>query len=405
MLACQKEQFSLPDDAHYLNCAYMSPVSKAVEAAGLQGIQAKRVPASIKPDDFFQTVAEIKTSFGHLVNAPASSISIIPAASYGIATAAQNVPLERGQNIVIVGEQFPSNVYSWMRKADACGASLRIVSAPELSSSDTSTSRGKVWNSRILESIDSRTAIVAMANVHWADGTLFDVNAVAQRARDVGAVFIIDGTQSVGALPFDVAAIQPDALICAGYKWLLGPYSIGAAYYGPRFSKGIPLEENWITRKGSENFGGLVQYEKDYQPGAERFDVGEKSNFILAPMLLRALEHLKEWKIPEIQSYCRRLIAPFCQEIEHLGFSIENSDWRADHLFGVRVRKDIPMERLMNAITEAKISVSIRGTAVRISPNVYNTEEDMAAISEVFSSVAKNPAAINMEGQSVFAPK
>jgi selenocysteine lyase/cysteine desulfurase len=68
-----------------------------------------------------------------------------------------------------------------------------------------------------------------MGHVHWSDGSRFDPAEIGARARAVGAALIIDGTQSVGALPFDVRALFPDALICAGYKWLMGPYGIGLA--------------------------------------------------------------------------------------------------------------------------------------------------------------------------------
>ena len=385
MLSCQKDKFSLPEGVHYLNCAYMSPMSKEVEAAGLEGIAGKRLPSVIKPNHFFDTVTQVKSSFGALVDAPASNIAVIPSASYGIATVAKNLEVKKDQKIIVVGEQFPSNVYSWMRLAESSGAKLEIVT-PDASNNN----RGQRWNAKVIDAISSNTAVVAMAHVHWADGTLFDLATIGARARDVGAAFIIDGTQSVGALPFNVDELKPDALVCAGYKWLLGPYSVGVAYYGPRFSDGIPLEENWITREGSENFGGLVEYKTTYQPGMDRFDVGEKSNFILMPMLLQALQHLHDWGVERIQQYCLTLTRSFCEEVKALGFSIEDEEWRAPHLFGVRVREDIPMERLMNAINEANISVSIRGTAVRISPNVYNEEQNIEALAETFRSVASS---------------
>ena len=385
MLTCQKKLFTLPEDKHYLNCAYMSPLSKRVEEAGLKGMLAKRAPAKIGADDFFDTSIQIRKKFGELVNAPAENMALIPAASYGLSIAAKNTAIGRGQEILMLEEQFPSNVYTWMRLAEESGAHLNIIKPPT-----SATNRGQTWNERILEGINPRTAIVALAPVHWADGTLFDLEIIGRKAREVGAAFIIDGTQSVGALPFDVESIQPDALICAGYKWLMGPYSIGIAYLGPRYAEGVPLEENWINRKNSENFGGLVQYTRDYQPGAIRFDVGERSNFILLPMLNAALGHLLEWGVQNIQAYCEALIEDFCKELTPLGYGLEAKQWRASHLFGVRVRKDLSMERLMEAISAANISVSRRGNAIRISPHVYNDATDLEALKQVFVSAAQN---------------
>ena len=287
LLECQKGSFSLPEDLHYLNCAYMSPLPRAVEKAGIQGMLRKRNPALLEPDDFFGDSQEIRTLFAGLINAPdPNAIAILPSVSYGIGVAARNTPLESGQNVVLLHEQFPGNVYGWRRLAWENGAEIRMVGPGH------GPSRGRTWNERILESIDSRTGVVALAPVHWTDGTAFDLLAIGARAREVGAALVVDGTQSVGALPMDVQAVEPDALIVASYKWLLGPYSIGVGYFGTRYLDGLPLEETWIAREGSEDFKGLVDYRDDYQPGAVRFDVGERSNFILVPMLVAALNLL-----------------------------------------------------------------------------------------------------------------
>lgn len=387
MLTCQKHQFSLPDGLHYLNCAYMAPLSKRVEAAGIAGMQCKRVPSTIGAEDFFEDSDTARRLFAGLINADPSRIALIPAASYGIATVAHNLDVRRGQNLVVMHEQFPSNIYSWHRLVEATGAEIRVVHPPN------DFPRGSRWNERILEAIDSHTALVAMAPVHWTDGTLFDLERIGARAREVNAVFVVDGTQSVGALPFDVETVQPDALICAGYKWLLGPYCIGAAYYGPRFDGGIPLEENWITRRNSEQFSRLVQYEAAYQPGAIRYDVGERSNFILVPMLIAGLEHLHEWGPDAIQTYCANLICDLTKDAQKLGFTLEDEAHRSAHLFGVHLPPHAEMERLQAILSEGNISVSLRGESIRISPHVYNDAADIDAMREALrASVQSTPA-------------
>ena len=192
---------------------------------------------------------------------------------------------------------------------------------------------------------------------------------------------IIDGTQSVGALPFDIQKVQPDALICAGYKWLLGPYSIGLAYYGEYFDGGKPVEENWINRKNSENFAGLVNYESDYQPGALRYEVGEHSNFILVPMLLKALEQLNKWKPENVQLYCKSITQNTIDELVELGFWIEDEAYRTSHLFGIRLPLELELQKVKEDLLKKKIYVSYRGDAIRISPNVYNTRDDLKKLS------------------------
>lgn len=383
MLACQRHLFSLPDGLHYLNCAYMSPLSRGVEEAGVAGIRRKRDPSRISPADFFTESDRLRERFARLVNTPdPRRIAIVPAASYGIATAARNTPRERGQNVVVAHEQFPSNVYAWRSLCREDGLELRTVAPPA-----GVEGRGAGWNERLLEAIDSRTAIVALGHVHWTDGTRFDLEAIGARARECGAALIVDGTQSVGALPFDVQRIRPDALVCAGYKWLMGPYSFGLAYYGPRYDDGTPLEQGWLGRGGSEDFQGLVSYRDDYQGGAIRYDVGERSNFALAPMQLAALEQLLEWEPARIQEYCRALTAGLVEEARPLGYAVEDEGWRAAHLFGLRMPAGVDLARVQRLLAERNVVVSLRGTALRVSPHLYNDDADVGALLEVLKEV------------------
>jgi selenocysteine lyase/cysteine desulfurase len=376
-LECQRDRFRLPQGEHYLNCAYQGPLPAVVEDAGVRAIARKRAPAGILPEDFFNDADEARSRFARLVNAPrAEEVAILPSVSYGVAIAALNLPLDRGQNIVLTHEQFPGNVYGWRSLADRVGANIRTVGPPGAGAED----RGGAWSARILDAIDRDTGIVTLGNVHWADGTRFDLMAIGARAREVGAALVIDGTQSVGALPFDVQEVRPDALIVAAYKWLLGPYSLALGYFGPRFSDGVPLEEGWIARGGSEDFQGLVDYRDDYQPGSIRYDVGERSNFILLPMVNAALALIEEWKPSRIQDYCRRLLADAIPELAGLGFGVPSGDLVAHHIVGLRMPEGLDLRRVQRTLTERRVFASLRGSALRVAPNVYNSEEDVSAL-------------------------
>ena len=377
-LSCQRDAFSLPAGEHYLNCAYMSPLPRRVEAAGIGGVRRKRVPHRIQPRDFFEESDRVRTLFARLIGASdPKRIALMPAVSYGMATIAQNLSLHADQNVIMVEEQFPSNVYAWRRLAQDTGATIRMVPAPD------GADRGARWNERVLDAIDGTTGLVAAAPVHWADGTRFDLEAIGRRARDVGAAFVVDGTQSVGALPFDVTAVRPDALVCAAYKWLFGPYGIALAYLGPRFDEGQPLEETWIGRRGSEHFGGLIEYEEAYQPGVVRYDMGERSNPILLPMTATALEMVLDWSPARVQAYCEQLTDGLVATAQSLGLQVEAPAWRGAHLFGLRLPAGVSNEVLQAALAEQQIHVSVRGSAIRIAPNVYNNEADIAALSDV----------------------
>ncbi|AKD55134.1 aminotransferase class V-fold PLP-dependent enzyme [Spirosoma radiotolerans] len=388
-LLTQKDTFTLPADIHYLNCATRSPLSQRVEQAGLDAIRRDTNPFGLHPDDFFSGAMRVRALFSQLVNNPdAERIAIVPSVSYGMAVVARNLHnkpgIRAGQRIVLVGSEFPSDVYAWDRVRTELGLTVTTVGIPD------EFPKGAIWNERLLDAIGPDTALVVAPPVHWMYGTRFDLEAVGKRARDVGAWLAVDGTQAIGALPFDLAAIQPDAVICAGYKWLMGPYSIGLAYYGPAFDEGTPLEEGWMNRLDSNQFHRLMDYQPIYRPKAYRYNVGEHSHFLQMPMLEAALSQLNEWQPERIQAYAEALMRDVWPALEALGCRIEPVDehqGRAHHLVGVWLPDHADPMAIQQALQAEKVSVSARAQALRIAPHLYNTPEDAAALVRVLTQV------------------
>lgn len=361
----------------------MSPILKSVEEAGIKGVHAKSRPHLIEPDHFFEDTDQLRIEYSKIIGSqePLRSV-VVPSVSYAIACAAKNLNVPTESNIITVDEQFPSHVYSWLKLAEEKKARVKVVSPP-----DQFEDRGMKWNERLLESIDLNTSAVAIPNVHWADGTSFDLTAIRKRTNEVGAALIIDGTQSVGALPINVSEVKPDLLVSAGYKWLMGPYSIGMAYFGEMFDEGSPIEENWINRLDSENFAGLVDYQDQYHPGALRYEVGEHSNFVLVPMLLEALKQINQWKVEQIQAYSAEIAEPAILRLQQMGYFIESREHRGSHLFGIRFSTQTDVEELRKELKENNVIVSVRGSSVRTSVNVFNTAEDIQKLTEILEHV------------------
>lgn len=373
LLPSQRALFDIPDDIAYLNCAYMSPLAKPVVAAGEAGMARKARPWLVTPQDFFTDTEIVRGLFARLVNATAEDIALVPAASYGLAVAAHALPLKPGQSVLTLAEQFPSNVYPWMEKARAANAAH--VQVPRPADDD--------WTSAVLARIDATTAIVALPHCHWTDGGLLDLVAIRRACAQVGAALVIDATQSLGALPFDVQSIDPDFLAVGGYKWLMGPYSLGYLYVAKRWQQAMPFEQNWIARRDSENFAGLVDYKTDYQPGARRFDVGERSNFALMPAAMAALEMLLAWGVETIQTtLAARTAAIAARAHDEFGLGSAPIEKRAGHFLGLRFQDGVPAD-LPAKLAAQNVFVSVRGQSMRVTPHVYNTDQDVERLFRV----------------------
>ncbi|MEZ4939962.1 MAG: aminotransferase class V-fold PLP-dependent enzyme [Saprospiraceae bacterium] len=385
-LTCQKHRFALDPNVHYLNGAAYSPGLQASVEKGLAGLRLKsETPYAIRPQDHFETGNRVRSLFSQLINAgDADRIALIPAVSYGMAVVAQNLHRWPGfqakKHIVLIGEEFPNNVYAFERVCQAHGLAVKTVDRPK-----APENRGARWNEMLLEAVTDQTALVVASRVHWIYGTLFDLEALGRRCREQGAMLVIDATQSVGVLPFDLQAIQADAVICAAYKWLLGPYGTGMACFGAFFDNGVPIEEGWMNRVGSDQFGQLTRYERAYRPKAQRYNAGEFSQFSQLPMLEAALEQLLEWDPQRLQAYCQELSSRFVPQWEALGCQLEATAHRAGHLFGLQLPGAVDYDALVQRLAEHRCYVSLRGGALRVSPNVYNDAADLAILTEVLA--------------------
>jgi selenocysteine lyase/cysteine desulfurase len=358
--------FDIPDDVAWLNCAYMSPLMKSAVVAGETGIRGKAQPWNIKPADFFPGPEEARALFARLINASADEIAIVPSVSYGIATAARNLEAPAGSRILLLDEQFPSNVYAWRELATRTGA--RIDTVPRPPDDD--------WTAAILDRIGEDVCIAALPNNHWTDGGLIDLGRVGAALREAGAALALDVTQSLGVLPLDVRRIRPDFLVSGSYKWMLGPYSLGFLYVDSRHHGGEPLEHNWIARAGSEDFTGLVNYRDDFQPGARRFDVGELSNFALMPQANAALRQILGWGVENIQATLSARNEAIAASAREMGIDSVSQGLRAGHFLGLRFEGGVP-EGLGARLAQDNIHVSVRGASMRVTPHLYNNDRDI----------------------------
>ena len=365
-LGDQRELFEIPEEVAYLNCAYMSPQLRSAREVGERAVARKSRPWEITPSDFFEDAEKSRGLFAQLVGGEPDGVALVPSVSYGIAVAAANVPVREGERILILEDQFPSNVYQWRELAKRTGA--RLVTVPRPDDHD--------WTSVVLDFLDEGTAVVAVPNCHWTDGSLLDLRRVGEGARRVGASLVVDGIQSLGAHPFNVREVRPDFLVASAYKWLLGPYGIGFLYAGERWREGKPIEHNWINRRGSENFSRLVGYQDAFQPGARRYDVGERSNFALLPMANEALHRILGWGVDNVSETIGELTGLIEREAKNRGIEAIPAERRARHMVGLKLGSAAPGD-LAARLAGENVFVSVRGESVRVSPHLYNTERDV----------------------------
>jgi selenocysteine lyase/cysteine desulfurase len=379
-LPVQRDLFDIPDDVAYFNCASLAPQLRASAEAGLAALGRRARPWTITSDDWFIEAEERRALFARLAGVDPDGVALVPATSYGLAVAAVNLTARQGQRVLVLGDDYPSNRYTWQRFAGRTGASLVAVERQP----------GQSWAEAVLGELDERTAVVAVLATHWTDGGSVDLAAIGARAREAGAALVVDASQAVGAVPLDLDAVRPDYLVTVGYKWLLGPFALGYLYVAERHRDGVPLEENWISRLGSQDFGGLVDYQDGYQPGARRFDVGQRTHFETTPMATAALHQLLDWEVPRIAATLGRVTGRIQREVEALSLPLTTSD-RDPHMLGIGL-PDEARGAVAGALAEAGVHAGVRGSSLRVSPHLWTTDQDVQRLVDALTTATKGVA-------------
>tara|TARA_R110002073_G_scaffold6054_6_gene36502 strand:- start:7665 stop:8798 length:1134 start_codon:yes stop_codon:yes gene_type:complete len=369
MIVSQRALFDLPREVAYFNAAYMGPMPISASGAGAISYARKTQPWTLDIQaDFFAAPEAFRKRAATLFEASRNDVAIVPAASYGLATAARNLAPDAQSEILVLDAQFPSNIYVWRGLAKQYGARIRTVTRSE----------GQNWTEAMLAAIGTATSIVACPQVHWADGGQLDLAAISDAARRQGAALVLDLTQSLGVMPFEMAAIQPDFAVAACYKWMLGPYSIGALYVAPQHQQGEPLEENWIVRDRAEDFARLVDYADEYAPGARRFDMGERSGFQLVPAANVCLQQILDWGPAEISNTLGARTAEIAEAVAPLGLR-DATPQRAPHYLCLALPETAPAD-LVKRLAAHQVFVSQRGDRLRVTPHLYNDQTDLARL-------------------------
>ncbi len=370
MLPSQRALFDIPREVAYLNAAAWSPLPLAVQEAGRAGVARKGRPWLIDAAFAAGQHERARAAAARLINAQPGDVALIPSVAYGVATAAKSLPVARGSRVLVIEDDHSSPVLEWMARAEAGAFMVEVVRRP--GDGD--------WTAALLEAI-ARTgappvAVASISSVHWSDGGLIDLEAVARELRKQGAALLVDATHGAGVLAMDVTALDPDFVVFPTYKWLVGPYGRAFLYVARRHQGGIPLEQTSHGRRAVRAEQDTYFADTRYLPDARRFDMGERDHFISLEMAAIGMEMMAGWGPAAVTERLAMLTARLAEGLSGLAVTIPAGRVRAPHVLCPAFPGGMP-ERLIERLAADKVYVARRLGRMRISPHVYNDEEDV----------------------------
>lgn len=290
------EAFALPAGSVYLDSAAHGPPLRAMRAAG--ELALRESATSWFGPRWRTQIESVRALAAGLFDGDPDAVALIPSAAYGLSIAARNLPLQRGDSVLLLEGQFPSSRLPWLRRCAQVGAEI-VVAARRA---------GTDWTATVLQSLDENPSIrvLALPQVHWQDGTLLDLTAIAQRARERDALLVLDLSQSLGALPVELERWQPEFVVAVGYKWLLGPYGLSWMWVAPRWrGTGEPLEDGWVANDSEALWEAAASDAISPLPGARRFDADGVCDRPRLAMAEVALRQIHAWKVTAIADALR----------------------------------------------------------------------------------------------------
>ncbi len=385
MLPSQRHLFDIPREVAYLNAAAWSPLPLAVQEAGRAGVARKGRPWELDPGLGAFQHERCRAAAAALIGAQAEDVALVSSVSYGVAVAGKIFAPPAGTRVLVLQDDHSSPVLEWMARAPAQGFTIDTV--PRAADGD--------WTAAVEAAIAKPGAPVSLAsisNVHWSDGGAIDLLRIAPLLRAQGAALLVDATHGAGVMPIDVTVIDPDFLIFPTYKWVLGPYGRAFLYVAKRRQDGVPLEQTPFGRKSVSS--ERVPYFADlaYAPTARRFDMGERDHFIGLDMAATGMEMMAGWGQGAIAERCAMLTARLEEGLSAFGASLPRRALRAPHILCVGFRGAMPAG-LVDAMAALGAYAAPRLGRLRISPHVYNDEEDVDRFVDAYRRVAAGRAA------------
>jgi selenocysteine lyase/cysteine desulfurase len=379
--AAQADAFCLPDGIVYLDTAAQAPRLRTVQQAAQRALDASVAPWRLGDAEWEASIERVRGLAAGCFDGDADAVALVPSAAYGIAIAASNLPLARGDAVLVTPGAFPSQVLAWQQRCEAVGARmLEARPLPGESASDAVL--------RLLAD-DAAIRVLSLAQVDWRDGSVLDLDRIAVHAHARGAALVLDLSQSLGALPASIAQWQPAFAVAVGYKWLLGPSGIAYLWADPTWrARGIPIEQHWLARDPDTVWRGDAQRAPAWRPGARRFDAGGVADPQRLAMAEAALRQVAHWRVTRIAPALQARVAALATALRAQGLGSWLAPDAHAHILGVRP----PAQRLDAigaALSQAGVVTTVRHGCVRLAPHLQVGVDSAAMVADVFGSVAR----------------
>ena len=358
------------DGRVWLNCAHQAPLPKCAAEAAHEAVRWKVQPWELTTARFTGVPKRLREALSRLIAADPTDVILANSASYGLHLIANGIDWRDGDEVLCMKGDFPSDILPWL------GLARLGVQVRQLEPRDTVLGADEV-----AAAIGPRTRLFCTTWVHSFSGHGIDLDAIGGVCRERGVLFAANVSQALGARPLDVGVAPLDAIVCAGWKWLCGPYATGFCWLRPELRESLVYNQNyWLAMLTSDDLG---QDALDLNPAADvggrRYDVFGTANFFNFAAFAASLEYLLGIGMPAVAAHDQALVERFLAGLPREDFDVLSPQAGPARSTLVLISaKDRARNRAIHeSLAKAGIHVAFRAGSLRLSPHVYNTPDDI----------------------------
>ncbi len=314
---------------------------------------------------WYDDADRIRAKIGRLINCTAEDIAFVPNASTALGLLLSGIDWRTGDHILTLEHEFPNNLY-----------------APGLLERFGVQTTACPW-ARFYESVNARTRLAILSSANYNTGFVPPLEEIAEFLHARGALLFIDGTQSVGALRFDIASVQPDMLAVHGYKWLLSPNGAGFFYIAPHLRERLPPNVvGWRSHRDWRNVDNLHHGAPELVSSAEKYEGGSVI-FALLYAMEASIDLMLEVGADVIERRVLELAGKTREILRHLGASVPEM---SSPIVAARFPQH-DVSALARSLKEQRVLVAARRGHLRVSPHFYNSVDDLEILERALRSL------------------
>jgi len=364
----------------WLNTASEGAIPRVSAKAVQEAIEWKLKPFYLTHKRFRDVPAKLKEVIGRLMNVAPEDVILGNSATYGIHLLANGLPLKKGDEILLMQNDFPTDILTWLglEKKGVLIHQLRLknyVLTPK----------------ELIEHLTSKTRVVCLSHVHTFTGHVTDIEALGKICRSKGVVFIVNLSQSLGTRPIDLGRLSVDAITTAGFKWLLGPYGTGFCWIKPALREKLEYNQSyWVNVLSAEALEGTDKLTLPDSRDARKYDVFGTANFFNFCPFTASIEYLLNVGIETVQEHNDQLVKQVLDGLNDKEFRlISPQEAHSRSTLVVFSHRNPEKNKAIFASLLARgIYLALWKGNLRIAPHIFNTPADIKAFLTTLDQLA-----------------